>query len=49
MRSDEWREKCNQRLEIARHKCGMCGRFYILIYVYYSRKGLRKAKHNAQP
>ena len=26
MRSNEWAEKCNQRLEIAGHKCEMCGR-----------------------
>ncbi len=25
MKSDEWAEKCNQRLKIAEHKCEMCG------------------------
>jgi predicted HNH restriction endonuclease len=26
MRSPEWKEKCEQRLEIANHRCEMCGR-----------------------
>lgn len=26
MRSQEWAEKCLQRLEIAEHKCELCGR-----------------------
>ena len=26
IKSDTWREKCEQRLEIAGHKCEMCGR-----------------------
>ena len=26
IKSDVWKEKCEQRLEIAGHKCEMCGR-----------------------
>lgn len=26
MKSDKWHSKCKQRLEIADHKCEMCGR-----------------------
>ena len=26
MKSDTWQDKCKQRIEIAGHKCEMCGR-----------------------